>query len=249
TSFISSLGIVCSVCRCSLQAIKPPPLPPRLFFLFFLFILNIHLQHLQLTAFSGLLDQFPSAAITPTLLLPVRVVFSVHLRGRVVGKSVEDPSSPLLLLRRDIGQEKLLVLSRHVHCSNSSSFLPSRIAELKAIIDNPETSDEQKINVQVAIDLYGGKMQPIPRVCIQGGQVINLQRLDFSRPFWMEVLSLYHSPKLVYPLFSAYPFSIQGYLQQLSAQTAIPATEPASSSTPAEAVPETVSSASAAVQH
>ncbi|OAL62214.1 hypothetical protein A7C99_6791 [Trichophyton rubrum] len=154
----------------------------------------------------SLLDQFPSAAITPTLLLPVRVVFSVHLRGRLstVGKSVEDPSSPLLLLRRDIGQggpKKLLVLSRHVHCSNTSSCLPSRIAELKAIINNPETSDEQKINVQVAINLYGGKMQPIPRVCIQGGKVINLQKLDFSRPFWMEHGVQQFAHRVAYDLF------------------------------------------------
>ncbi|KMQ48992.1 hypothetical protein HL42_0115 [Trichophyton rubrum] len=197
--FISYSGSVCSVCRCSLQAIKPPPLPPRLFF-------NIHLQHLQLTAFSGLLDQFPSAAITPTLLLPLPISYP---------QWASQLKTHLLLYFFYAGILGKVVLRSYLSLAVMSTApippaaypwnIPGRIAELKAIINNPETSDEQKINVQVAINLYGGKMQPIPRVCIQGGKVINLQKLDFSRPFWME-----------------------GYLQQLSAQTAIPATEPAS---------------------
>ncbi|EGD87137.1 hypothetical protein H112_05664 [Trichophyton rubrum D6] len=77
-----------------------------------------------------------------------------------------------------------------------------RVAELQAMINNPEISSEQKINIQTAIDLYYKSGQPIPRVCIQGGKVICLQDLDFSRPFWME-----------------------GYGQQLSAHTVIPAAE------------------------
>ncbi|KAF3898664.1 hypothetical protein GTR04_0045 [Trichophyton interdigitale] len=100
-------------------------------------------------------------------------------------------------------------------CPNPIKWdVEGRIAELQAMIDSPATKEGQKINLQVAINMYHEKKLPAPALYIQKGKVISLQDLDTAYPFWVE-----------------------GFGQQFSAQALIPAVEPTSSS----AVSETVS--------
>ncbi|EFR03580.1 hypothetical protein MGYG_06578 [Nannizzia gypsea CBS 118893] len=62
--------------------------------------------------------------------------------------------------------------------------VPGRIAELQAMIDDPATSEPQKINLQAAIDLYHRKELPGPVVIIQDGKVISLKDFNINRPWW-----------------------------------------------------------------
>ncbi|KAG5293156.1 hypothetical protein I7I50_03464 [Histoplasma capsulatum G186AR] len=78
--------------------------------------------------------------------------------------------------------------------------VPERIAELQAIIDDPATSEAQKTNLQAVIKLYHDKVFPGPLKWIQDGKVVLLKDINFDRPYWSE-----------------------GFAQQLSAQTMIPA--------------------------
>ncbi|QSS59614.1 hypothetical protein I7I51_09050 [Histoplasma capsulatum] len=84
-----------------------------------------------------------------------------------------------------------------------------RIAELQAKIDDPATSESQKINLQTVIKLYHDKELPGRLKWIQDGKVVQLKDIDFHRPHWTE-----------------------GHLQQISTQAMIPATKPDPSSEP-----------------
>ncbi|KAM5477076.1 hypothetical protein MauCBS54593_000347 [Microsporum audouinii] len=83
------------------------------------------------------------------------------------------------------------------------------------MIDDPATSEPQKINLQAAIDLYHRKELPGPIIIIQDGKVVPLANLDIRRPWWGE-----------------------GYGQQLSSQAMIPAAVPEPSSSPSQSVSE-----------
>ncbi|KAM5441464.1 hypothetical protein MferCBS31731_003535 [Microsporum ferrugineum] len=101
-------------------------------------------------------------------------------------------------------------------CPNPIQWdVPGRIAELQAMIDDPATSEPQKINLQAAIDLYHRKELPGPIIVIQDGKVVPLAKLDIRRPWWGE-----------------------GYGQQLSSQAMIPAAVPEPSSSPSQSVSE-----------
>ncbi|KAM5494877.1 hypothetical protein MaudMau93_000175 [Microsporum audouinii] len=52
------------------------------------------------------------------------------------------------------------------------------------MIDDPATSEPQKINLQAAIDLYHRKELPGPIIIIQDGKVVPLANLDIRRPWW-----------------------------------------------------------------
>ncbi|EER36800.1 conserved hypothetical protein [Histoplasma capsulatum H143] len=97
--------------------------------------------------------------------------------------------------------------------------VPARIAELQAIIDDPATSEAQKINLQAVIKLYHDKVFPGPMKWIQDGKVVLLKDINFHQPYWSE-----------------------GFAQQLSAQTMIPALELDTSSAQPQCVSENVHS-------
>ncbi|KAK2855698.1 hypothetical protein FQN49_004933 [Arthroderma sp. PD_2] len=102
-------------------------------------------------------------------------------------------------------------------CPNPIKWdVEGRIAELQAMIDSPATKEGQKINLQAAINMYHEKKLPAPPPQIKKGKVISLQELDTAYPFWVE-----------------------GFGQQFSAQALVPAVEPTSSSPPPEAVSST----------
>ncbi|KAM5475252.1 hypothetical protein MauCBS54593_001728 [Microsporum audouinii] len=65
------------------------------------------------------------------------------------------------------------------------------LAELQAMIDDPATSEAQKINFQTAIKLYHEHELPGRFKWIQDGKVVRHKDIDFRRPYWVEVL---HSP-------------------------------------------------------
>lgn len=65
--------------------------------------------------------------------------------------------------------------------------VPGRIAELQEMIDDPVTSESQKTNLRVAIDLYHAKVLPGRLRHIQDGKVVQLESIDFRRPHWAEV--------------------------------------------------------------
>ncbi|KAL2359239.1 hypothetical protein RJZ56_007915 [Blastomyces dermatitidis] len=91
--------------------------------------------------------------------------------------------------------------------------VPGRIAQLRAMIDDPATSQAQKINLQVAINLYHSKELPGRFKYIQNGKVVSLKDINFKQPYWVE-----------------------GYGQQLSSRATIPATVPGLSSAPSQPV-------------
>ncbi|KAK2785657.1 hypothetical protein FQN52_008345 [Onygenales sp. PD_12] len=79
-----------------------------------------------------------------------------------------------------------------------------RIAELRAIINDPATSESQKVNLETAIKLYREKELPGELRWIQDGKVVPHKDIDFRRPYWNE-----------------------GYAQQLSSRAILPAVESA----------------------
>ncbi|EFQ99835.1 hypothetical protein MGYG_02847 [Nannizzia gypsea CBS 118893] len=93
-------------------------------------------------------------------------------------------------------------------CPNPIKWdVEGRIAELQAMIDSSETKEDQKINLQAAINLYHEKKLPAPLLYIQKGKVIPLQDFDPAYPFWVEVMLpsyryLIPSIQSAYQLFS-----------------------------------------------
>ncbi|WEW56265.1 hypothetical protein PRK78_001707 [Emydomyces testavorans] len=91
--------------------------------------------------------------------------------------------------------------------------VPGRIAELQAMINNPATDEQQKLNLQAAINLYQTKELPGEFRFIQDGKVVCHKDIDFLRPYWVE-----------------------GYAQQLSSHVVTPATMPEPSCAPPQPV-------------
>ncbi|EFQ97348.1 hypothetical protein MGYG_00387 [Nannizzia gypsea CBS 118893] len=72
-------------------------------------------------------------------------------------------------------------------CPNPIQWdIPKRITDLEAVRDKPETPNEQKINIQVAIDVYKEKKCAVPRFYIQDGKIIDLQSLNPRRIHWAD---------------------------------------------------------------
>lgn len=57
------------------------------------------------------------------------------------------------------------------------------------MIDDPVTSEPQKINLQTAINLYHENELPGRFKWIQDGKVVPHKNIDFRRSYWVEVLS------------------------------------------------------------
>ncbi|KAK2734589.1 hypothetical protein FQN57_001636 [Myotisia sp. PD_48] len=64
-----------------------------------------------------------------------------------------------------------------------------RIKTLQAKIDDPETVEEQKVNLRYAIELWKEGVMPRSIMYIQDGKVVDLDALDFQRPWWMEIIA------------------------------------------------------------
>lgn len=83
--------------------------------------------------------------------------------------------------------------------------VPGRIAELQTMINDPATNESQKINLQIAINLYHAKELPGRFKWIHDGKVVRHKDIDFRRPYWVEVFPFAShdlSTKYTYPHFN-----------------------------------------------